>query len=235
MSNAQFSSLSVPRSLLFILCFLICVLSCQDPFTAQKQGGHRVKPPDGTGSFLLRVAAQDGRTILPIMPVFESYRLAFTNASAPNNTVTFNLSAAEAFHPVRLPTGVYSLTVTAFTDAAHVHAAAQGTLAEIAITEGAAAEGVVILRAIIDEGEGTFAWNFKIAITGLTRAEMIITPLSAGTAANPIARALLPESHGSVALSAGYYRVTVELAKNDGRRIALRETLHVYQNMASAW
>jgi uncharacterized repeat protein (TIGR02543 family) len=215
--------------LLTVLCSLL-ICSCPSPLTQTSPK----ELPQGFGSFSLSVNTQ--RTILPGIPAltdFAVYTLAFTAVSGGENKTEDRTNAQLASSPVVLAAGTYSLTVRAYKDAEKTRLAARGTLANIEITSGATVSQTVILKAIGNEGSGTFGWNINITASGVTGAGMAIKRNDAHISGSPFALNTSGVSTGSLTLDSGVYNIRFTLEKDAEEEAVWNEVLYVYAELTS--
>ena len=219
-------------SLLLAICSFL-LFSCQNPIAL----------PANSGSFSLVIADTDTfvseRTILPDAPELSGvavYTLAFTATSGGANISTDRTNATLA-NPIVLVAGTYSLTVSAYKDAAKTQLIAQGTTIGIVITTGGNTTDSVTLKPIFDgTGKGTFQWD--IAYSGITvnTASMTIKD-SASLESDVIIdiKATPAGSHDN--LTSGLYTVTIKLEGEDSsgvkKSVVYYELLHIYSALTS--
>ena len=191
------------------------------------------KLPKGFGSFSLSIDAQ--RTILPGVALsdFAAYTLDFAVVSGGTTKTEDRTSANLTSSPVILAVGTYNLTIRAYKDADKTRLAARGTEFGIVIEDGAAISKTVTLKALGDEGSGTFTWNINITASDVTSASMAIS--RNGTASgSPVTLNLSGATAGSRTLNSGKYNVTFTLIKNDVKEEAVwNEILYVYAELTS--
>jgi uncharacterized repeat protein (TIGR02543 family) len=220
--------------LLVMLIVFFSLVNCQNPINLLRPEGE-IYPPE-TGSLSLLLGGQLGRTILPVVPVFQAFQLTFTGA----RNITINRCANTFSDPIHLPAGRYTLRVRAYTDAGRNHAAAWGSENNIIINSGEAIAHVVVLSPFFPDGQenGTFTWNISFP-SGVTEARMHISPLSENGTAEMVfyfagAGGTTPRS-SSVSLASGFYSVLFTLTKPGFRTIQWLEVLHNHQNLVSSY
>jgi uncharacterized repeat protein (TIGR02543 family) len=221
--------------LLTAICSLLIALlsSCQNPFTGPETGNPHTQIPAGKGSFSLSVTVADpGRTILPALKQsdFNKYTLVFT-ATNGGTSLSVEPIPSTISNPVYLDPGTYSLEVSAYITDKPV---AKGKIDGLVIEDGENETRPITLRVINESGfQGTFIYDVNFP-TGITKAEMKITPLAeTGTPEQTIP--LLSGTGGeTLTLNAGYYNVVVTLEKKDAQ-LVWREILHIYGNLESTF
>jgi uncharacterized repeat protein (TIGR02543 family) len=220
----------------FVLCCLI--LGCLDLSLPLEPVNTWGDPPDGKGSFSLSIGMTDAaRTILPINhPVendFALYSLKFTLKSGGAVT-TEDREPAEISAPVNLEPGTYTLEVTGYLDTAKNLSAARGNSKDdIVINARETTTGTVILKAIDNEGQGTFKYTVTFLPNVISPAKIKITPLGA-TGTPPVQEIDLTSGvTGTLNLSTGDYNVVFTLTRNDGEKLVWRELLRIYANLVS--
>jgi uncharacterized repeat protein (TIGR02543 family) len=218
--------------LLTTLCYLM--LGCPEPFMPSESGNPW--RAGGKGSFSLSIKSIDSaRTILPATPVdFALYELIFTpnpNGVAKNEDITPTGAPAQ----VLLDPGTYKLDVNAYKDTGKTQLMARGSsVNNIVITAGANVNGSVTLKAIIGGGQGDFTYNVTLP-TDIAMATMAIDRLDAsGSVVTPV-NLFSGLNTDKRTLNAGYYDVTFNLEKTDGKKLVWRELLHIYVNMESVY
>jgi len=225
--------------LLTFFSFLFTLFSCSDPFTDTAIEN----PPEGYGSFSLSV--ENPRTILPDrspLSNFAVYKLDFTVASGgEGENKTECIAAADlTTTSVILKVGTYNLTVSAYlagTVETPSKLAARGTYPDdIEITSGTMTSKEVTLKALNNEGSGTFSWNINISADDVTSAVMVITPQSGP----PVNITLSPGvNSNSQSLAAGMYNITITLRKEESSIIkeesVWNEILYIYGELTSSY
>jgi hypothetical protein len=245
--------------LLTILCSLLFIVSCPNPFIPSSDsnngfgssGGGGVGSPR-MGTFRLQIAdsqnqiagsqmristsqIHSGRTIVPdFSPAnLNYYRLQF--GSLPAKDLQHN-----QLNSIQVPVGNYSLTVHAYTSAenrTNNRPAASGTTS-VNITTGSSNSASVTLTPLgMTSGTGTFTWDIDFP-ADFENVRMDIQPVTTGTTATRefvAGTSPAPKSgeNAKVDLAAGQYRITFTLQRPNTQPVVWRETLHVYQNIAS--
>jgi hypothetical protein len=216
---------------LFSLLFsLFSFVSC--PNTAEPE-----YPPAGMGWLRLEIEeVRLARTVLPpnSPAKFTKYRLDFFDSDGNEHERVIRKGER-----VTLPLGIYDLSVTAYTDSALKKEAAWGESVEkIEIKREETAVARIILKGVMEGGEGTFSW--KINYPGnVVAATMTI----ASWQPNGMPEKTLyfiggtPETrigkNDTITLDAGLYRIVISLLRSNSYSIEYRETVHVYTNMDS--
>ncbi|GHV30656.1 hypothetical protein AGMMS4952_17990 [Spirochaetia bacterium] len=206
----------------------------------------------GMGRVLVSTGRGQVRTLMPETPVFTKYTLAFT--ASEKNTVEVALTESGDISSLEGPGGyqvdleeaTWNLDVTAWTETAGVYRKAAKGTASVTVTAGSIAattpSPIPIIPYPIDstEAEGTFKWTItlppSLSSAGGDTAKLILT--KDGT--------LLPSIHlidyaagtlssGSVSLAAGYYDVTVLLAKGTTMNAGRSEAAHIYPGLETKW
>jgi hypothetical protein len=229
MNNEQRAKLGNIILLFSLLFSLFSFVSCPDTEPEY--------PPEGMGWFLLKIEdVLMARTISPpnSPSKFAKFKLEFSDSDG--NAHERVIRNGER---VTLPLGIYDLWVTAFADSALKKEAAWGESVEkIEIKREKTAVGRVILKAVMEGGEGTFSW--KINYPGnVVAATMTIaswppdgTPektlyFIGGTSETRIGK------KGSLPMDADFYRISVSMLRSNSYSIEYRETVHIYTNMNS--
>jgi len=222
-----------PYSLLpffFFFLFSLFICSCSDPFTATTFE----KPPEGYGSFSLRINAQ--RTILPGAPSktdFKAYTLIFTSTDGGDDQ-TENHTNETLASSITLKVGTYDLTVKAYLDIEKTRFVAQGTLEDIEISSTPVSSEVT-LKALSNDGFGTFSWNINISASNVTSAVMVIKQDGAGIIGSPVNLLDTDKNPGALtSLIAGVYNITITLIKGVAKEEAVwNELLYIYGELTS--
>ncbi|MDR0444435.1 MAG: InlB B-repeat-containing protein, partial [Treponema sp.] len=227
-------------SLLFSLFTVLCslLIACELPLDMAKPPQSF---PSGKGYFSLKV--NQARTIMPDTPQLSGFAVFVLNfaPTAGGTAQTEERTYAKLSLPVLLDAGTYTLTVNAYKDAGKTQLAARGILANITINAGANISRTVNLKALIDEGSGTFRWDIDLdGINGtLTTASMTIDPRNAstGTAVQTIDLLNTANRTGSRTLNSGVYEVIFTLEKGNalGEIVIWHELLHVYAVLESVF
>ena len=240
MRNKSLTLSTVNYSLLTVICSVFLILSCSNPIAPPKylqsanggEQGYLALSLNGTTA---------GKTILPVTVDgdFTGYALVFSRNGI--NEIIVERNSANFSDPIALPVGTWKLDVTAYMDNELEKPAATGMLPAIVITPGNNTE-TVILKEIIDEGKGIFAWNIDYP-DDIVSAYIKITPLdrNSGDLLEGEAQTLYfvggagsatVGKNDSLELDTGYYLVKLFLS-NGERSTGLEEYLHVYKNLES--
>ena len=229
------------KKLLLVFISVFIISSCIDPFSAFEFGKHE----PGTGSFLLTINNNTGRTILPtvVQDMFSSYTLEFTPVGITSNT-SFSISRTNEnlSVPVLLNVGTWNLSVTAWLldEDGNPLLAAQGSLNNIVIANGQNVTNNVILKPITNSGMGTFSWdidypenvvsaNMKIILLDETNGIQEKIFYFAGNDET------LTDKINSTSLESGFYRVIFTLEDDQGKTAIRSDILHIYRNMESVF
>jgi len=215
-----------------IILFII-LNSCNDIFLPDD---NLKNLPEGKGSFSLMLT-DASRTILPATPVlsdFVVYNLIFTSTTGSTVVNTDRTNENITIDPIILDSGTYNLIVNAYIDEEKNQLTARGTLDNLNISAGANTKDIVILKAVLSGGIGTFHWNISIP-SDIESANMIISPRNAdGTIYEPIILTA-PKATGSCPLNSGSYNITINLEKVDKKTVAWKELLYIYRNLDSVF
>jgi len=243
-------------TLLFVSCYLLFVLACQNPFEPPQ-----VQKPavGGVGYVSLSIAgggAHGGRTIMPAVTVdedlFDGYTLVFSPDEG--SPVTVERDYEHLSNAITLPVGTWDLVITAYvldTDGTTKLPLADGSVTGIAITTGGTTSEVVDLKPIASDGAGfftgtgTFSWDITLPadITNPSGyAFMTITDTAGGSAEQTLWLADESGDHTPLkdvsdtlpGLNAGVYKVTLTLS-NGILTKTREEYLHVYRDMESEY
>ncbi|MCL2154251.1 MAG: InlB B-repeat-containing protein [Leptospirales bacterium] len=223
---------------LIAVCSLVFAIGCgkTSDSSAQKSAGK------GTLKLQIKGATQTGgysaMTIMPTKGDFAFDKYNVTCTPYDGNTLKTSDAETKSFTSTNISLtlngGDYKLYVTAEIGGKIV---AKGELGElptnkITIPEGNSLVRTIYLKAIDDDGNGTFAWN--ISYPALQSGNMKIvgdstdqTVTFTGTSNNNISTPLT--------LSAGQYSVTITLQQSGSKQIVWYETLYIYQNMTSTF
>jgi len=218
--------------LLLVMCYVLFVFSCQDPFSLDDNNLPYI--PAGKGAFSLSLGA--GRTLLPAAPSlsnFAVYNLDFTpvlgNGLAENVDRT-NQTLATV--PILLEPGTYNLVVNAYRDPAKNQLMARGVLDGIVIIGGKKTACAVTLEALLFSGTGTFIWD--ITLPADVTASMKISPVNVNGTSEETVDLIQSGTSGSRTLNSEAYNLTFNLKRNsDGKTVVWDELLYVYQNLES--
>jgi len=220
---------------IFIIFSLVTfiLIGCNNPIGTNSNPS---TPQEGKGSFILTLS-DVSRTILPDTPNlsdFAVYSLNFSPTSDGTAESVDRTNETLSSIPVILDPGTYMLTVYAYKDSEKTQLMAQGTVSDIIINAGSSVSAAVTLKTFLESGTGTFRWNISIP-TDVTTADMIIVPgNSDGTTAQTVS--LLPSAtSGNCTLNSGFYNLTINLTKADGKAVMWSELLYVYGNLDSVF
>jgi len=225
---------------------IISLFGCQDtfdPITLKNQ-------QPGKGSFSLMInRAQTGRTILPTTNIdnFIVFDLEFYNYDTYIPLPTISRTNDDLSYIIPLDEGTYKLTVTAYMDEDKTLPAATGFLERIEIFYNKETSGSVELKAIDDDGIGTFRWEIDFP-EDIVNGYMEIIPLNNSyepklvnllTDAFDSDESGFKNNNGFQELNTGIYQVYFKLEKKDDvynqLRAEHREILHIYKNMDSSF
>ncbi|MCL2066562.1 MAG: hypothetical protein FWG99_03755 [Treponema sp.] len=192
----------------------------------------------GEGFFILNLGrAGNARTILPVTQPENISRYTLIFNSDGKEEISVSRYESELDNAIRLPVGIWNLTVTAFVGWESPVPVATGNMAGITISSGGTTSRNIELRPIIEGGGmGTFKWKIDYP-SEVTTASMTISPLDE--------EAEIPEQtlyftggtpwtwkESELELDTGYYRVVFSMS--NGAHITGREEfLHIYQGMES--
>ena len=231
-NSERLAKIRVNHGFLSLFIFLFIVLSCRNPMEWLQQE----QIPSGMGSLSLILDGHNSRTILPQIPVFLVYELAFTGTA----DVTISRSIDTLSDPIHLLSGTYHLLVTAYMDETKTEPAAWGAEDTLRIDEGKGVTHAITLRPFTPDGvqNGTFNWNISFP-DEVTIAFMSIRSLSFDDTVEEEyyfegAGGETPLS-GSVSLASGYYNVLFTLEKPGTQTLQWLEILHVYQSLVSSY
>jgi len=221
--------------LIVLLVVLFALMNCEKPFDLLRQEQEVI--PSGQGLLSLLLGGQSSRTILPQVPVFQVYDLAFTS---DKGNVTVSRCINTFSDPIYLLTGTYNLLVTAYVDAEKKEPAAWGKEYNIRIDDGKEVTHTITLIPFSPDGEesGTFRWNISFP-DEVTNARMNIRPLSENGAVEKEfyfegAGGETPRN-GFVSLESGFYSVLFTFINPGFQTLEWLEILHVYQNLVSSY
>jgi predicted outer membrane repeat protein len=226
---------------LLALFFLLFLSGCQNIFEPPKTG----KPPEGTGWFLLVVDEfRMERTILPqnTLAHFAKYKVEFVNISSGVIEYKNVIVTGQWIYPDLDAQATYNLKVTAYTDEELNKVAARGESGPITIDPWVNTSLRVIIRPLMEGGEGTFSWKIDYDISPLrniAEATMTVTQLSGGTSKTYKFTEETPKNEDEIkwndtrSLPAGIYDVLISLVLDNSYSLEYRETLHVYTNLDS--
>ena len=228
---------------IFVIFTLITLMfnfsACQDTFTVLQQEDVKSE----TGWFSLTLGEPiSARTIMPstVLNDFAVYTLEFFIANT--NTLIFpaiDRNNENLPEPIQLYAGTWDLHVNAYMDIGKTKLAAQGELKGIVIGGGGTTARNIMLAPISDGiNKGIFNWDINYP-SNVTDASMTITKLPISTETQHMTQTipLIDPGHqiGSIELYTGFYRILFKLQNEDGFSTERWETLHIYQNMESAF
>lgn len=223
------------------LTYLLLVTSCL-PIDNEGIGNEL---PSGTGSFTLKLADKTARTVLPDTPYldyFTAYKLIFTPILPAGADLEFDLGAPDAsgkLEAVVLSAGQYELEVVAYTGGTVITGtvAARGFKDNIVISLGVESEENVTLKALLNEGAGTFSWNITINTTEYTVSTATMNVYPAGlsmpiTGLTDVDLLPSPSTGTYSALNSGLYDVKFHLVAPN-KDVVWYELLHIYATLTS--
>ena len=212
-------------TLLAVICYLLFVLACQNPFDPPKP---EKAAADDSGYFLLQI--NNGRTIMPgVTPTFDRYTLVFSAAHHHNKTE--EKTNSDLSTPITLPVGTWSLKITAYKEGAAI---AHGNVTGIVITADGTTSQSVSLEPVTTHGsDGTF--TYTIFLPGeVTSGNITITPVAGGSDVYNHGLSAGTNTDNKKTLNAGVYKVTLTLSSGTITR-KLEEYLHIYRGMDSSY
>jgi len=232
---------SVGRMAASVFLAALFITSCPASFDQQKTEQQELPP--GYGSFTLNVSNDPLRTIMPAsssfgLGTFAAFRLEFTPTSGGEGiTVDQPRNTSGPQQPaVILAAGTYNLTVKAYKDTAKTQLAAKGTTSNITITPGQTTNGNVELKALFNEGNGTFMWAITLSPgNGITIDTATMTILKGNVQQNPVVD-LKTTPSGTRTLASGLYTVVFDIKDTtNNKTLVWNETLHVYSSLDSTF
>ena len=246
---------SVFKIVLTALCSLLLFAGCP----IQLEQNH-VSDYSNRGVFVLRIDGDSsrGRTIMPSIDSYTHIRLHFALNTGNSNSPVYYFDRAwsDRNEPISLTGGNYLLTVYAFTTppnglADNWAARSYPVKHSVNIVPGETIEGRNISlkpRGALSSGTGTFNWDISFPVE-VTAASMYLEKLGAtpdsdytgrhyffgGTeqTGETSAAGDMRQNTGYLTLPSGFYRVIFNLTKEGKDPLVWRETLHIFQNMAS--
>ena len=210
------------------------------------------EPPEEVGYLQLNISVpgSGARTIMPNTSAidelddftnFDIYILEDDGATVVGTPKT-GIALASVSTPILLSAGDYKVRVFGNLSGTAV---ATGISETVTITASAGDTASITLGEIVgnpiagttSHGTGTFTWNLSNASAAVTSAIMTVTPLSVGTTTPTIGELIgtpgnLVNSTG-VALTSGYYRVSIALTKSGTKAETQMSVLHIYQGLTS--
>ncbi|MCL2190818.1 MAG: InlB B-repeat-containing protein [Treponema sp.] len=225
-------------ALLLAATGLLVLSGCRNPLSPPREAAIAER---GVGTLSLTIGGSGGaaRTIAPVWPGDGSLRLDLGFAPSYGCTggnEAFSVPDWNQGDPVELYAGRWDLAVRAFrVDGGVATKIAEGSRLGIPVEPGAGTNITVALSPIRD-GNGTFIWEITI-LDGFEisagESTLAITPVGGGTWSHSGAFS----ATGTMSIPAGVYRVVFTLACANGERenAVIRELLHVYGNMTSAF
>jgi len=206
----------------FSLFFVICSLFFVNCPNIELTGIDNELARQGLGGFTLQLTETTGRTVLPNAPVlsnFEVFELIFTaTVAGDSRTVSFANNTGATLPTVILVAGTYNITVNAYLDGnatniTPTNPAARGILNGAVINPGTTLAQDINLRALLNEGQGTFAWSVNITADNVTSARMSIDSLTGGLLIPDETLNTSGPTNGTTPLDAGIYNVTFRLTR----------------------
>ncbi|MDR1100173.1 MAG: lamin tail domain-containing protein [Treponema sp.] len=198
--------------------------------------------PTGTGAVTVSFAVEGAgeanalrnatsvRTVFPLLSGFTKYDLSFSPVSGGEAHEPVEVSGGSA--TVNLAAGTYTVTATGYTGTST--AAAFGTAANVVVTEGATTPVSIILSPKTDaEGTGSFGYDITVP-AGVTSAQLVITTQDGAAVAGGTVNLTAGQGNtGTVSLPPGYYKIKVELVKEDEHAGFTNEAVHIYSGLTS--
>jgi uncharacterized repeat protein (TIGR02543 family) len=204
---------------------------------------------EGKGGFTLQLAETTGRTVLPVSPMlnqFAVFELIFTaTAAGEDRNVRFLEDGNATLPNVILVAGTYNIIVNAYLGGdttTPTNLAARGISNGVVIVPGSTVSRNITLSALLNEGQGTFAWGVNITATNVTSATMSIVGTTPGASTpSDVNLNLTGATNGTPALNAGTYIVTFRLIRtittpgqpNRIEESVRNEMLYVYRSLTS--
>ena len=227
-------------SLLIVICSLLTVTVC----SVETPRVETTAIPEGMGRVTLNLGGVSARTILPLsdalnLTSFVSYELIFrpTVDGANDDFTRTTFETGSTFEPIYLVPGTYGLTVNAYKTGNVL--AARGQVGGIAVTDGGTATALVILRAVMDEGQGSFGYNITLTPGATTLNTATMEIYQGNTRVGDVVNLNTGLNEGTITpLNAGLYTVRFNLAGSDAtsqRAIVWNELMHVYATLTSTF
>lgn len=183
------------------------------------------------GNVVIKIADSDGRTIMPLDPVFSGYELSLIDENGlPSDENVDTSGIAGAGVTVNLAEGTWTITLSAYQTINEKRVlAAKGTKTlKVTSEKTKYTVSIELLPIAIDdktEGEnGLFSFNITLPSGGLDSAVLDLGNFGKFD--------LLDRSTGSKELVPGYYDFSIILTKN-GRSAGIFETAHIYSGLVS--
>ena len=213
---------------------LMLVTACDNPLS---------EPDGGTqpaGNVIIKIAGSDGRTVLPAAPVYSKFELTLQKEGDEPIEVEDTSGIEGAGVGVQLTEGSWTITLNAYQDVLRNGVpvlAAKGS-AEIVVKKGDRSKTVSIPLyplAIGETGGGQGVFSYEITLPPDVETATLSLKHSNGNAVvghEDIDLTIEKNLSGRIALSAGYYDLTVIVTKN-GQSAGTFESVHIYSGLES--
>ena len=207
------------------LCTVLVVISgcgnLNDPYSLPQRGGE--------GTLILNISdgSSNGRTIVPAPIAFTQYRVTIKNHGTQDEAYTKDYNPGDPIF-IELPNGYYDVFVDGLVGEAIV---AEGKESNVQLSHGNPRNITIALAAIMNNGEGTFAWDLTFH-GSITAAVMQIKQQGANVGASVDVKANNTGSNATLTLDAGQYEVLFTLTVG-GKTIIWSEDMHIYRGLTS--
>jgi hypothetical protein len=213
------------------------VTACENPVLGTNGG------TNPTGNVIIKIAGPDGRTVLPKTPVFSKFELTLQkeNEAPPLSPQVVEItSIPQEGVAVSLTEGRWAITLNAYQDVLQngesVLAAKGGAAVDVQRGERSITVFITLNPlAMGDSGSGQGVFSYTITLPPDAGTATLSLNDSDGNAVGEYgALDLTIEENlsGSIALSAGYYDLSVIVTKN-GQSAGIFESVHIYSGLES--
>jgi len=208
------------------LIILLMITSCKDHFM-DFEGDYK----SAESEVLILLAKSNGRTIMPLQPIFSRYELSFQKGAEYNNVNADSITGDGV--TVILSEGAWDITLNAYQNInGKDYLAAKGSY-NLTIEANKSSYTIVmelnpiaINDAAVDKG--IFSYDFT-----LPYADTATLSLKDNNGDIVAERNLLTTGAGSIELAPGYYDMSVIFTKGEGQYAGVFESVHIYSGLVS--
>jgi len=211
---------------------LILAASCDNSIAGLIDNAKSAK-----GEVIIRISNSNGRTIMPLVPLFSRYELTLQKEGGESKEIKNTSGIESAGVTVTLTEGKWTITLTGYQEINGKNIpAAQGTYV-LTISSGLTSYFAEIeLKPFAINGSSIENGLFTFDITlpeGAGTAALSLKDIHGAPVAGFASFDLLAVKSGSAELAPGYYDMSIILTKNGGQFAGEFASVHIYSGLVS--